>query len=131
MGAKLQALLELQEIELQIVDIRRQLERKERQVAAQDSKVKQFHDTLEAERGELRKLEVRFQELDVDVKARSQHITKLRESLNGVRTNKEYHAIIQQINTEGADVKRVAAQGMEYMAKVEKGKQTLAARQDS
>src|SRR5262245_55998147 len=130
MGAKVQALLDLQEIELQIVDIRRQLERKERQVTAQDGKVKQFHTSLEAERGEIRKIQARFDELDVDIKAHSGHIAKLREQLNSVKTNKDYHAILQQMNTEGADVKRIESQALEIMQQLEDRKAALTTRGD-
>lgn len=131
MGARLQALLEVQEIELQIVDIRRQLERKQRQVASQDKKIREFQSSLEAERGEIRRLQAQFDELDVDIKARSHHIAKLREQLNGVRTNKEYHAILQQMNTEAADVKRIESRAMELMQQVEERKKSLAERGSS
>lgn len=130
MGAKLQALLELQEIELQIVDIRRQLERKERLVTAQDTKLKQFQTSTDTERAEIRKIQVQFDELDVDVKARSGHIAKLREQLNSVKTNKEYHAILQQMNTEGADVKRIETQAFEVMQKLDERKRGLTTRGD-
>src|SRR5262245_26604597 len=125
MGPRLQALLAYQDIELQIVDIRRQLERKQRAVEAQRKKLESFRHSLEAEKAEVRKVQAHFDELDVDIKARSGHISKLREHLNTVKTNKEYAAILSQLNTEKADVSRIEQKAMEIMEQVDNRKKAM------
>lgn len=129
MGAKLQALIAFQDIELQIVDIRRQIGRKDAQVAAQAKKLEQLRASMAAERDELRKVQIQFDEIDLDVKSRSGHVTKLREQLNSVRTNKEYAAIRQQINSENADVSRVEEQALGLMQQIDTRKAALVERQ--
>lgn len=128
MGPKLQALLDYQDLELQIVDIRRQLERKERAVAAQQAKLDTYRQSLDAERDSIRKVQAEFDELDLDVKARSGHIAKLREHLNTVKTNKEYAAVLAQLNTEKADATRVETRAMDLMAAVDARKAAHAER---
>lgn len=129
MGAKLQALIEFQDLELQIVDIRRQLDRREKQVAAQLKKIESIRAGILAEREELRKSQAQFDELDVDIKGRSTHVAKMREQLNSVRTNKEYAALLQQINSEKADVARIEAKAMEMMQGLDTRKGAIADRQ--
>jgi predicted nucleic acid-binding Zn-ribbon protein len=125
MGAKLQALFALQEIELQIVDIRRQLERKERRVNAQRRKLKAVRESIEAERITVRKSQSEFDALDGDIKGRSVNIDRLREHLNTVRTNKEYATVLARMNNEKADVSRLEARALQLMQGVEARKGEL------
>jgi len=129
MGAMLDALLALQDIELQIVDIRRQLASRQRTVRHQTTKLRAAEETLEAEREELRRSQVQMDEVDVELKSRSAHITRLRENLNTVRTNKEYAAVLSQLNNEKADVTRLEARAFELLTGVEAKKKALAERQ--
>ncbi|MBU0618277.1 MAG: hypothetical protein KKI02_11205 [Planctomycetes bacterium] len=126
MGAELQALFALQDIELQIVDICRQLERKKRQVKAQHHKLQATRETIEAERLSVRKSQSEFDTLDLDIKGRSANIDRLREHLNTVRTNKEYAAVLARMNNEKADVSRLETRALQIMQSVEARKQELA-----
>lgn len=129
MGAMLEALLALQDIELQIVDIRRQLASRQRTVRHQTAKLRTAEETLEAERDEVRRSQAQMDEVDVELKSRSAHITRLRENLNTVRTNKEYAAVLSQLNNEKADVTRLEARAFELLTGVEAKKKALAERQ--
>ncbi len=115
MGSKLQGLLELQDIELQIVDIRRQLARRERAVKAQESKLGELHGELKAEEDELKRFRVQVDQVDLDLKSRTARIAKLREQLNSVRTNKEYAAVLSELNNEKADASKVESRALEMM----------------
>ena len=126
MGARLQALFALQEIELQIVDIRRQMERKKRLVTAQAKKLQAARDAIEAERANIRRSQVQFDEFDVDIKGRSANINRLREHLNTVRTNKEYAVFLARLNNEKADVSRLESRALELMQAIDGRKQELA-----
>ncbi len=129
MGAKLQALLELQNIELQIVDIRRQIQQKERQVAAHRKKLEMAESAEEVEKAEIRRSQMAFDELDSEIKGRSSHIDKLRENLNLVKTNKEYAAVLDQLNNSKADLKRIEERAMQLMSELEQRKAALSDRQ--
>ena len=126
MGAKLQALFALQDIELQIVDIRRQVERKQRRANAQHQRLVAAREAIEAERISVRQSQVEFDTLDMDIKGRSANIDRLREHLNTVRTNKEYATVLARMNNEKADVSRLEARGLQIMQGVDARKQELA-----
>ena len=119
MGATLESLLKLQEIELQIVDIKRQLAAKERSVKRQTAKLRAAEESLETEREELKHNQVRMDEVDLDLKGRSASISRLRDNLNTVKTNKEYAAVLSQLNNEKADSTRLEARVYEMLEAVE------------
>ena len=131
MGATLEALLALQDLELQIADIRRQLAAKQRSVERQAEKVRAAEGALTAARDDLRQTQITMDDVDVDVKGRSAHVTRLRDNLNTVRTNKEYAAVLSQLNNEKADVTRLEARAFELLESVEARKKTLATQEDS
>jgi predicted nucleic acid-binding Zn-ribbon protein len=131
MGAMLQALFALQDIELQIVDIRRELKRKQRQVAAQKRKLATARETTENERSSIQRSQADFDELDVDIKGRGTNITRLREHLNTVRTNKDYAAVMAKLNNEKADVSRLETRALEIMQSIEARKQALSEHQQA
>jgi len=131
MGATLEALLELQDIELQIVDIRRQLTRKERAAKAQGAKLETAIETVRKQRENLRRAQVEVDELDLDLKARSANANRLREHLNTVRTNKEYAAVLAQLNNEKADVSRLESRALEQMGRIEAQREQVAAHEEA
>ncbi len=126
MGATLESLHALQDLELQITDIRRQLAAKERSVTRQAAKVREAENALASEREELRRVQMEQDELDVDLKARDANVTKLRDMLNSVRTNKEYAAVLSQLNNEKADKSRLESRAFELLENVEAKKRTFA-----
>ncbi len=129
MGATLAALLELQDVEHQIVDLRRQLAGKERQVAAQQSKLKALEDAIAAERDSIRKAQMEIDTLDLDIKSRTSSVNKLRENLNQVKTNKEYAALLSQLNTEKAENNRIESKALELMGALDGRRAELAGRE--
>lgn len=131
MGAKLEALLELQQIEQQIVDIRRQLARKHRLVKRQSKSVRELQESLESEKHDLKRAQMQVDEVDLELKGRNANVTRLREQLNLVKTNKEYAAVLAELNNEKADVKRLEDRAYELMAGMEARKEGLAARKAS
>lgn len=131
MGATLDALRDLQNVESQIADIRRQLAQKESFVAAQEKKLAQIQSEIKSERESLLAAQKDADRLDLDLKTKSAHVEKLREQLNGVRTNKEYAAVLSQLNTDRTDLSKIEAATLEKMDLVEKLKTAMAAREQA
>lgn len=125
MGAKLQALRDLQDIELQIFDIQQQCARVERRVSAQQRKIAKMERDAGTQREHILREQVQFDRLDVEIKGRNANIEKLREHLNTVRTNKEYAAVLAQINNEKADTSKIEAQALELMQGLDAAKADL------
>jgi len=125
MGALLESLRILQDIELQIVDIRRQLTAKQRSAKRQAAKRRVAEETLQAERDELRQAQIQMDDIDVDLKGRNANVSKLRDNLNTVKTNKEYAAVLSQLNNEKADVTRLETRAYQLMEAVEAKKKLV------
>jgi predicted nucleic acid-binding Zn-ribbon protein len=122
MGKTLDALRDLQDIELQIVDIRRQLAAKQRSVKRQQDKVRTAEEAFQAAEDEVRQSQMEMDALDLDLKSRNESVSKLRDNLNSVKTNKEYAAVLAQLNTQKADVTRLEARVYELMESLESKK---------
>jgi len=129
MGTTLEALLELQDIELQIVDIRRQLARKERLVRRQKAQLNAAQERLTAESEQLRRTQMEVDEIDLNLKSRTAHVNRLREHLNSVRTNREYAAVLAQLNIEKADASKLEARALSMMENVEAQRQMVSERE--
>ena len=130
MGTTLGALLELQDIELQLVDIRRQLAQKQRLVERQAAKLQAARDRLAAEQERLRRTQIEIDTIDLYLKGRQAHVSRLREHLNTVRTNKEYAAVLADLNNEKADANRLESRELELMAEMDKQRQAVAAAEE-
>ncbi|MCG3127021.1 MAG: hypothetical protein CHACPFDD_01877 [Phycisphaerae bacterium] len=129
MGPTLQALRELQQLELQVIDVQQQIGRRERAVEAQKRKLDELGRVIESVRHRLHDLQRDADSHDLDLKTRTANMGKLREALNSVKTNKEYAAVLAQLNTEKADVGRLENSVMEKLVAVDQGKADLAAQQ--
>jgi predicted nucleic acid-binding Zn-ribbon protein len=103
MGTTLDALCRLQEVALQIAEIENRIQRKqvvvkrhEQRIAEIDAKVQAWQEAVKTE-------QMAADRLDLDVKTNEAQIAKLRQALNSAKTNKEYSAILTQLNTTKAD----------------------------
>lgn len=130
MASTLEALLELRDIELQIVDIRRQLARKERLVKRQEAKLRAVGEKAATERDILRRTQMDMDEIDLDLKGRTAQVNRMREHLNSVRTNKEYAAVLAALNTEKADASRLESRALQLMETVETQRKLFAELED-
>lgn len=131
MGATLEALLALQDVELQIVDIRRQLAAKQRSVKRQTAKLRATQEELAAAQEELKRSQMDQDALDLDLKSRNAQVNRLRENLNSVKTNKEYAAVLSQLNTDKADLNKLEQRAFQTLETIESRKQQLAEQQQA
>ena len=103
MGATLEALQALQHIGLQIFDIRQQLARKINAVRFQERKLAELQRTSQEQHDQLQAIQMEADAMDLDLKSRAAHVARLRAQLNSAKTNKEYAAVLQELNTQKAD----------------------------
>ena len=125
MGATLEALRALQEIDLQINDIKQQLARRETAVRIQQKKLAELRQTEKEQYDQLLTVQKDTDALDLDLKARAAHVAKLRTQLNTAKTNKEYAAVLQEINTQKADETHVESSVMELLQEIDRKKTAL------
>ncbi len=120
MGETLEALRRLQDVELRLAAIRQKREVKSRRYENQKRKVKQAQDGLETHHRKTLERQKTLDLLSLDVASREASVDKHREALNKAKTNKEYAAILQAINTEKADTAKIESNILEIMDEMQR-----------
>lgn len=119
MGPVLNGLIRLQSVENRLRAAKAKLARCRRSVIIQENQVRSLQNKLEAKKEEIQLTKVQCDRLELELKARDEEITKLRASLNNARTNKEYAALLTQLNTTKADNSKIETQILDLMRDIE------------
>jgi predicted nucleic acid-binding Zn-ribbon protein len=119
MGSILQALIKLQSVENRLRAAKAKLTRCRRNVVIQENLIRTLQNALEAKKEEIQLTTIQSDRLELELKTRDEEISKLRNSLNSARTNKEYAAVLTQLNTTRADNSKIEAQILELMKNIE------------
>jgi predicted nucleic acid-binding Zn-ribbon protein len=119
MGPTLEALHRLQEIETQLRSVREQIQSKRRTVQAHQRRVATLDRQMADTHDQIRTAQAEADRLELDRKTHESHIAKLRDALNKSKTNKEYAAVLTQLNTDKADMVKIEDAVLSAMSKVE------------
>ena len=106
MGPVIQSLLALQEVETQLWALRDGLAAKNHLINAQQKKLLQLQQQTEQKRDQRKHTQANAANQELDIKTQEAGIGKLRNALNTAKTNKEYDAIISQINSDRTEIAR-------------------------
>jgi len=119
MGTLLEALRRLQSIENDLAQVRGRLRARKNAVALQSKKIEQHRTDWTAlrERALSRRAEADRQELEL--RGREEQVSRCRVGLNTAKTNKEYAAILTQINTLKADNAKLEEEILRIMQEVD------------
>ncbi len=126
MGPILKGLTKLQSVENRLRAAKTKLTRCRRNVIVQENKIRSLQNTFEAKKEEKQLTQIQSDRLELELKSRDESIAKLRASLNAAKTNKEYAAILTQLNTTKADNSKLETQVLEFMKDIEADEQELA-----
>lgn len=127
MGATIEALHRLQEIELQLAEVQRRIDRKVQACTRQERTLAELDANIAEQRAQLRASQMEADRQDLDAKAREAEIAKLRVALNASKNNKEYSAVLTQLNTFKADNSKVEDRVLTLLGEVDKKKKDIAA----
>jgi predicted nucleic acid-binding Zn-ribbon protein len=119
MRSTLQALQVLQQVELQLRALRSKIDGKDRSVRAALRKLERIHQDMALKQEEIRRCQATIGQLELEVKTHDAEIGRLREALNRSKTNKEYAAILTQINTDKAGSSKTEDRILELMDHLE------------
>jgi predicted nucleic acid-binding Zn-ribbon protein len=119
MGPVLNSLIMLQSVENRLRAVKAKLSRCRRNVILQENQVRSLQNTLEAKKEELTLMRVQADRLELELKSRDESISKLRAMLNMAKTNKEYAAVLTQLNTSKADNAKIENQILDLMKSIE------------
>jgi len=119
MGPLLNGLIKLQSVENRLRAAKAKLARCRRTVIIQENQVRSLQNALEAKKEELQLTRVQCDRLELELKTGDEQTAKLRAALNSAKTNKEYAALLSQLNTTKADNSKVETQILELMKDIE------------
>jgi predicted nucleic acid-binding Zn-ribbon protein len=119
MGPVLNSLIELQKVENRLRDAQAQLARCRRSIIIEENLVRSLQNALEAKKEDVQLTKVQCNRLELDLKTKEEETTKLRAALNASKTNKEYAALLTQLNTTRADNSKLETQILELMKDIE------------
>ena len=119
MGPVLNALAKLQSVENRLRVVKNKLARCRRNVIIQENYIRTLTSNLGAKKEEIQLTKVQSDRLELELKSRDESIAHLRASLNTAKTNKEYAAVLTQLNTTKADNSKTEAQALDLMKDIE------------
>jgi len=119
MGPVLNGLLKLQSVENRLRAEKAKLTRCRRNVVIQENLIRSLQNALEAKKEEVLLTKVQFDRLELELKTKDETIARLRASLNSAKTNKEYAAVLTQLNTTKADNSKIETQSLELLKDIE------------
>ena len=119
MGPVLNELAKLQSVENQLRAVKTKLSRCRRNVIIRENQVRSLQSAVEAKSEEIQLTKIQSDRLELELKSRDESIAKLRASLNTAKTNKEYAAILTQLNTNKADNSKIEGQILDLMKDIE------------
>jgi predicted nucleic acid-binding Zn-ribbon protein len=119
MGPILNGLIKLQSVENRLRAAKAKLARSRRSVIVQENQVRSLQSALEAKKEELQLTKVQAGRLELELKSRDEEVNKLRAALNTSKSNKEYAAVLTQLNTTRADNTKIENQILDLMKAME------------
>lgn len=119
MGPVLNGLVKLQSVENRLRAAKAKLARCRRNVIIQENQIRSLQNALEAKKEEIQLTKIQSDRLELELKTRDEQIARLRASLNTAKTNKEYAALLTQLNTTKADSSKNETQILELLKDIE------------
>lgn len=115
----LNGLIKLQSVENRLRAAKSKLTRCRRNVIIQENMIRTLQNSLEAKKEDIQLSKVQADRLELELKTRDASIAKLRASLNVAKTNKEYAAVLTQLNTSRADNSKIETQILDMFKDIE------------
>ena len=119
MGPILSSLVDLQAVEHKIRRTEEKLRKGNKAILRQELHIKQLQETIAAKHEEIKLSRVQYDGASLDLQQREEEIAKFRVSLNSAKTNKEYSAILTQINTNRADLSKLEDRMLKLMTHID------------
>ncbi|MBN1818417.1 MAG: hypothetical protein JW828_13735 [Sedimentisphaerales bacterium] len=119
MGPVLHGLIRLQRVENRLRAVKAKLARCRRRILFQENQLRVLQNELEAKQEEIKLTRVQSDRLELELKTRDEKVARLRAALNMAKSNKEYSAILTELNTAKADNSKVESQILDLMKNTE------------
>ncbi|MFA5292370.1 MAG: C4-type zinc ribbon domain-containing protein [Phycisphaerae bacterium] len=115
MGTVLDALVKLQSVENSLRAAKAKLTRCRRNVIIKENQLRTLQNSLQAKQEEIQFTRIQADRLELELKSVDETLAKYRAALNIAKSNKEYAAILTELNTTKADNSKIETQALELM----------------
>ncbi len=119
MGTVLNALLKLQSVENSLRAAKAKLMRCRRNVILKENQLRTLQNSLQAKQEEIQLTKIQADRFELEIKSVDQTLAKYRAALNVAKSNKEYAAILTELNTTKADNSKIENQALELMKNID------------
>lgn len=119
MGSLLESLRKLQSIEEKLAYVRKKLRTRQRAADSQTQKIDQLKQDYNIFKEQSLTKRKKADEFELDLKEKDAQVINLREILNTTKTNKEYAAVLTQMNTIRADNAKIEEDGLKIIQEIE------------
>jgi len=106
-------------LDQQMRGLRRRLDAAERRHTAQKRKLDQYETQLAELEAQLQQVKAHVQTLEGEADGVEARMSRLREQINTITSNKEYSAALVELNTFKLEKNKIEEQNLEQMARVE------------
>lgn len=120
MGPTNVALVRLMRADKALREAQAHYESAAKSVRVQERRLADLNEKHKLAATNLRELQAKAGNLELDVKSRTEHIEKLRSAQQNAHNNKEYQALLTQINTEKIDKGKAEDEQLKVMEQVER-----------
>ena len=125
MNPQLQSLIELQKMDNEIVELERGKAAIPQQIESGKAGIKEKQSQLKKAEDTLVELQKKRKDLEMNVAAENDHVAKTKVKLSAVKTNKEYSAIIVEVDAVKEKILALEDQELELMELLEEKERGL------
>ena len=119
MHSDLKTVIELQQVDLRIVELTAQIDSLPAQIQGLQKQVNDFLQAHEERKHRLAENQKERRGLETDIQEIRQLITKHKDQLYQVKTNDQYRAMLKEIESEEAKIRKIEDQILEEMIEAE------------
>ncbi len=119
MNPQLQRLIELQKTDSEITELERGKAAIPQQIESGKANLKEKQERLKEAEGVIEELRKKRKDLEMEVAAENDHIAKTKSKLPAVKTNKEYTAILTEVDAVKEKISTLEDKELELMEELE------------
>lgn len=131
MKEQIDTLVKLQQIEMEALKIHALIDNLPENIRGMDAKITEFETLINQETLGLEENKKRYRGLESDVKSNNSKILKKEDQLRSVKNNKEYQALLKEIEDLKALNSRIEDEMIGYLESMEKGESALQEQKES
>ena len=123
---QIESLIMLQQIEIEADSIQASLDSVEQRVQALDANVKGFEKNIETEEAVVNELNHKYRDYESDVQMNLERISKSKQKLSAVKTNKEYQSSLKEIEDLQKINSKIEDEMIAYLDRIEGAEKKIA-----